>query len=139
MKTQSPEETWKRFYIDHKKDAECFITLFQFIQIKTYSEAICETVGSIMNIHRGRGRNLHPVNYHKELFLRFNLPPLHHLTTTFIPALVKIKLEENTKYYRKLDHSRLDKLKFQTLSATIGNFRKREEERSHLPLSYTEP
>ena len=96
-----------------------------------------------MNIHRGRGRNLHPVNFSKEIFLKFNLPPLHHLDKTFIPTLVKKKIEEdNIQYYRKLDDQKncwQQKLKYQSVSATIGNFRKSEEEKSHLPLAFTEP
>ena len=52
---------------------------------------------------------------------------------------MKIKIEkENKKYYKTLDHSRLEKLKFTTMSATIGNFREKEEETSHLPLCFTE-
>ena len=70
------ERIWELFWNKyHKNDLyENFIDLFQFIQVKNYSEAICETVGSVMNIHHGRGRNLHPVNLNKELFLQFNLP-----------------------------------------------------------------
>ena len=130
-------------YKKHIEDKNChaFIDLFQFIQCKTYSEAMCETVGSIMNIHRGRGRNLHPVNYSKELFLKFNLPPLHHLAKTFIPSIVKIVTQEEEKtYHRRLDAGYYKyKLKFNVSSATIGNFRNKEELKSHLPLCFTEP
>ena len=94
MKKIQLEAIWKNFYQTYNEQCPNFINLFQFVQIKTYSEAICETVGSIMNIHRGRGRNLHPVNFSKEIFLKFNLPPLHHLDKTFIPTLVKKKIEE---------------------------------------------
>ena len=67
---QPLETLWEAFWQQHHNvDAvNAFIHLFQFVQCKTFSEAICETVGSIMNIHRSRGRNLHPVNYGKELF-----------------------------------------------------------------------
>ena len=112
--------------------------MFQFVQAKTYSEAICETVGSVMNIHRGRGRNLHPVNFAKELFLTFNLPPLHILISKFIPKIVELKMEDNKEYYRKLDYSRQNMLKYKKLSASIGNFRKDQEDRSHIPLSFME-
>ena len=111
-----------------------FIDLFEFIQIKGYSEAICETVGSIMCIHHGRGRNLHPVNLNKELFLRFNLPPMHILKKSIIPAIVREKLECEHKEFMS-QHSRKDQLKFGYLSATIGNFRQSEEKNSHIPLS----
>ena len=46
---------------------------------KTSSEAICETVGSIMGQHCGKNRYLTPENFSKELVLRFNLGPLHLL------------------------------------------------------------
>ena len=55
---------------------ENFVGLFLHIQIKSYSEALCETVGSIMKMDHGRGRNIHPVNFNKEIYLRFNLHPL---------------------------------------------------------------
>ena len=47
---------------------------------KSYSEAVCETVGSIMRIHGGKGRHLHTVNFSKQIYLNYNLPPLHTLT-----------------------------------------------------------
>ena len=129
---------WQRFYNKHQtdNDVEPFIELFQFVQIKTYSEAICETVGSIMTIHRGRGRNLHPVNFSKEIYLNFNLPPLHVLSKNFIPKIVNSKILENKKYYRKLEHSRPVKLKNIAVSSSIMNFREDEECRSHLPLKF---
>ena len=55
---------------------ENFVGLFLHIQIKSYSEALCETVGSIMKMDHGRGRNIHPVNFNKEIYLRLNLHPL---------------------------------------------------------------
>ena len=45
-------------------------------------------------------------------------------------------MEDEKEYYRKLDHSRQNKLKYQTHSASIGNFRQQEEARSHLPLTF---
>ena len=67
----SLEKIWKAFW-NTVKDQEMydnFIELFQFIQIKSYSEAICETVGSIMYIHHGCGRNIRPSNLIKEIYL----------------------------------------------------------------------
>ena len=58
---------WKKYHDD--KLYENFISLFEFVQVKNYSEAICETVGSIMGIHHGRGRNIHPINLNKEVYL----------------------------------------------------------------------
>ena len=107
------------------------------MQIKTYSEAICETVGSMMKIHRGKGRNLHPVNFSKEIYLYFNLPPLHILSYKFIPKIVESKIQEKKKYFRKLDGSKLQyKIRYQTTSAAIGHFRRNQESSSHLPLDF---
>ena len=61
---------------------------------------------------------------------------MHILASNFIPKIVKMKMEDEKEYYRKLDHSRQNKLKYQTHSASIGNFRQQEEARSHLPLTF---
>ena len=80
--------------------------------------------------HAARGRNLLPFNFNMELFLRFNLGPLHQLDGLCTDILdVKPKF-----YHRKLDQSRLDKL-VSVHSAAVANFRKREEEKSKLPES----
>jgi hypothetical protein len=39
-----------------------------------------ETVCSVMNINNGTGRHLPPVNFLTEIYLIFNLSPLHNLT-----------------------------------------------------------
>ena len=119
------------------KDQEMYencIELFQFIQTKSYSEAICETVGSIMYIHHGHGRNIHPVNFNKEIYLRLNLPPLHTMKKSLIPSIVMDKIDVEGKEYVSRT-TRKEKLKFAQLSASVGNFRLREEDKSHLPIS----
>ena len=130
------EEIWKEFWSRyHSNDMyEDFIQLFQHIQIKSYSEAICETVGSVMNIHHGRGRNVHPVNFNKEIYLQVNLPPLHIMKKKLIPEVVKHKLDNERKEFLSKT-MRKSKLKFGNLSSTVGNFRVQEEEASHLPVS----
>ena len=90
LKGESPrplESLYKQFFSEKGQTqlTKSFIVLFQFVQVKSYSEAICETVGSLMKIHGGRGRNLHPINFSKELCLKFNLPPLHIMKLKFIP------------------------------------------------------
>ena len=110
-----------------------FIYLFQHVQVKSYSEAICETVGSVMAIHHGHGRNVHPLNFNKEIYLNFNLGPLHILKVTLIPAVVKEKLEIEKKGFVSKT-SRPKMMKFGTLSSSIGNFRVAEERKTHLPL-----
>ena len=130
------EEIWKEFWLRYHSSEICedFIQLFQHIQIKSYSEAICETVGSVMNIHHGRGRNVHPVNFNKEIYLQFNLPPLHIMKKKLIPEIVKYKLDIERKNFLSKT-MRKSMLKFGTLSSTVGNFRAKEEEASHLPAS----
>ena len=84
--------------------------------------------------HHGRGRNVHPVNFNKEIFLHFNLPPLHIMKKNLIPKVVKYKVEiERKKFVSKTQ--RKSKLKFGVLSSSVGNFRVKEEEALHLPLA----
>ena len=48
---------------EDKHDAySMFIEFFEFIEIRSMSEAMAETVGSIMTINNGTGRQLQPVN-----------------------------------------------------------------------------
>ena len=47
--------------------------------IRVTSEAICETAGSMMNQQSGKNQHLNPNNFNVEMFLRFNLGPLHKL------------------------------------------------------------
>ena len=58
-----------------------FQKLWELVMVRSSSEAICETVGSIMGQHCGKNRYLTPENFSKELVLRFNLGPLHLLNT----------------------------------------------------------
>ena len=85
---------------------------------------MCETVG-------GKGRNLHPVNFSKEIFLKFNLPPLHIMKQKIILEVAKNLIFNEKKVFQ----TKAKSLKFDELSASIGNFRKSEEESSHLPIS----
>ena len=137
---RSLEEHYADFYSLSRnvESADQFISFFEKIQLKSFSEAICESIGSIMKISTGKNRNLEPINLSKEIYLCFNLPPLHILKKTFIPELVK-KLRKNRSFFRKTVHSRqswVNKLKFVESSATLGNFRKKEEMRSKLPLEW---
>ena len=54
-----------------------FADFFECVQIRSSSEAFCETVGSVMNNHCGKGRYLRPVNFNKEIFLEVNLGPTY--------------------------------------------------------------
>ena len=59
-------------------ETSSFIEFFDHLMVKSYSEAICESIGSIMNIACGTRRVLYPDNYAKEIFLRFTC----HLITS---------------------------------------------------------
>ena len=73
---------------------------------------------------------------HKKFFCSFNLPPLHIMKKQLIPEVVQIKLiNERKKYVSQTDKKWISKLKFRKLSSTVGNFREREEEAAHLPVS----
>ena len=45
------QDFWKQY--QDTPEMEAFIEFFEFLQIKSYSEAICESVGSIMNMATG--------------------------------------------------------------------------------------
>ena len=106
--------------------------------IRTCSEAIAESVGSIMGIAMKRGRNTHPINFEKEIKLRFNLLPLHLLKETFIPELEDEMVDvKKMEYFRKGDSVRSmnRKYKYTTTSSAIGNLRQLKEAgcANHLP------
>ena len=103
--------------------------------MKTFSEAIAETVGLVRTLAQARFRNLEPVNFAKEVFIRFNLPPLHILKVSFIPSIAP-KLLKCKEVSRRLEGTRWQgKLKFLDVSSSVGNFRVKEEENSRLPLN----
>ena len=133
------ERVYERFCRNFAiEETKVFRQLFEFVQLKTYSEAICETNGSIMNIVQGKCRNIHPINFSKEIFLRYNLPPLHILKKKIIPEIVNFLAGEKGKeFIRRGDGFDQQKRKFtyQATSASLGNFRKNEETVSHLPVS----
>ena len=98
----SLETVYKDFCENYHENYETsnFIEFFEHVMVKSYSEAICESIGSTMNIACGTGRVLYPDNYAKEIFLRFNLPPLHTLSENLIPELVKNELDRE-RFFRK--------------------------------------
>ena len=104
-----------------------FIEFFEFIEIRSMSEAMAETVGSIMNINHGTGRQLQPVNFSTEICLRFNLGPLHTLT-----GLVKDIVKQHGKnFFRKIPPKNLNLV---SSSAAKTTYRSKEEEKSHVPF-----
>ena len=71
-------EDWVKKSKESENNLE-FQKLWELVMIRSSSEAIYETVGSIMGQHCGKNRYLTPENFSKELVLRFNLGPLHLL------------------------------------------------------------
>ena len=69
---------WYKKHVKKENSPECnskFASLFQNIQIRSSSEVMAETVGSIMANHIGKGRYLNPHNFSKEICLEYNLGP----------------------------------------------------------------
>ena len=70
--------TWFREHMKNKGSMECnrkFSELFENLQVRSSSEAIVETVGSIMVNNIGKGRYLNAHNFNKEIYLEYNLGP----------------------------------------------------------------
>ena len=129
-----PEIIYQRYSKLFKNEEDkAFQMLYEFVNIRTYSEAICETIGSMMAISVSNGRNLQPINLRKEVFLRFNLPPIHHLEK-FTSELAKQWRVNKTNMYRK--GKKRSGLKLDEISSTIENYRKRREEKSYTPVDF---
>ena len=94
----SEEETWKEFC--HKNmnvQFPSFAALYECLQVRIMSEAVAETVGSVMSIHSnsgGGGRHLQPENFAKEIYIRFNICPAH-LQGAIVEAVAKRRIEED--------------------------------------------
>ena len=80
---------YQLFYKATRTRFEEFKALYEHINVRTYSEAICETIGSMMGQSCANGRNLEPANLNKEVRLEFNLPPYHVLVDDFIPTITQ--------------------------------------------------
>ena len=130
----SLETIYKSFWEFYKDipQTKLFIKLFEFEQVKSYSEANCESIGSIMSMATASRRNLFPDNFAREVFLHFNLPPLHLFMETFIPETVFGGSEKKNKEYIHRGEGMLPqtkKFKYAELSPSIGNFRGKEHEK----------
>ena len=134
------EENWKAFSKMCKTaDREEFKRIFEYCMIDVMSEALAETVGSIMNHHLGSGvrNSILPKNLNTEIYTRYNLGPLHCVEDIIKSVVLRRLDEDNISYKRIMDVKRPDKLKaFGTvLSSSVHTFRKQEELKAHLPLS----
>ena len=107
------------------------------MNVRTYSEAICETIGSMMSIAVSNGRNLQPFNLDKELYIRFNLPPLHKLQD-FIKDIASSWREVGDKQFYIKKRRATSRLKLTNISSSLANFRSKQEENSHFPVSLWE-
>ena len=120
-----------------QRKTKIFCLYFEWLQLKSFSEAFAETVGSIMVISTGKGKHCQKENLGKNICLNFNLPPMHILNLNFVPEIAK-ELMKSKRFFRKLDvlaPSRIKLLKNSSLSASLHNFRKgKEETRMRLPL-----
>ena len=77
-----------------------------------------------------------PANFSKELILAFNSPPLHIMRKTLIPQVIADLQKEVPMFSRKLDKSHKASMLNFTTSASIGNFRKKVEQASHVPTGF---
>ena len=103
----SLEEVYENFWALHKntKESGLFIACFEFVHGKTFSEVICESICSIMNMVTSSGPILHPSNFAKEIFLRFNLPPVHTLMHNMVPDLLSHELFDKKKEFIRRAYS----------------------------------
>ena len=118
-------------------ETSLFRDFFEYLNVRTYSEALCETIGSLMALAFATGRSLHPPNLYKEVFIRFNSAPFHILQKKFIPKVTKRWIDQGLKTFKRKgdgDHRQMRKLKHTSVSATIGNHRAKEEKITMLPL-----
>ena len=101
--------------------------------IRSCSEAICETVGSIMNQHAGKNRHLQPQYFSMAIYLCFNLGPMH-----LMKDLIKEVLsDKNSKsYIRKGEDASQFTTKDINKNSTIANYEENCEKKSRFPNSF---
>ena len=111
-------EKWNKFSEDENHIP--FKELYEFVNVRTYTEAICETIGSMMAIAVSNGRNLQPFNLDKEVFIKFNLPPLHNLGEFTTGVAKKWREGGNLEFYRKCKPKEaISNLKLKELSSSL--------------------
>ena len=94
--------------------------------IKEISEAICESIGSMMDTHSTRNCNLGPENFSNEMVLRVNLGPLH-LMGNLIGEILAL---DNAKLYARTE-KRLKQLPSKDINkTTIDTFEQKNEKKS---------
>ena len=123
------------YYENWKKTATSdenliFQNLWELLMIRGTSEAICETIGSMMGTHSGKNRNLLPEHFSNEMVLRVNLGPLH-----LMGNLIDEILTSNAKSYVRAE-KRLNQLPSKDINktSTIDTFEQKNEKKSRFPL-----
>ena len=95
-----------------------------------------------MKLKCSKNRYLEPVNFGKEMYLQFNLPPIHVLSDKFVPELAKLLVEKRkSRFFRKFETQRpswVKRLVSADLSASLNRFRINEEEKMRLPMKNLE-
>ena len=121
------EKIYKLFYDSHYSNTVAFCEFFEYIEVRSYSEAICESLGSLMGTTCSDGRNLDPCYLNEEVFIRVN-GPKEHQAGELIKEVAAFKRANGSEYRCKTN-----RLKFQVLGSAVGNWRKQQEEKSHIP------
>ena len=109
-----------------------FKELFENCMIRSTSEAVCETVGSLMKIHAGRNRHLQPLYYSMEIVLRWNIAPLHLLRN----LVNDVYNREKKEYIRRTKKTNKIVTGIVAKSASTGTFEEKSEAKSHFPASF---
>ena len=159
IKSRPEEGTLESSYADwckatsNKYDFNLFKGLFERIEIKSYSESFCETIGNYSNLKlnncpnnkcifsgsylkrsKGSSLQLWAENFSREIFTLVNLPGLHVLEEQFIPDIVKA-LCQTKEFHRRTTGLALLVGGREGLSASVTNNRTRLDKVTRLPLS----
>ena len=122
-----PDGLQKQLILPQPKFQKCggnfveFNDLWENFMIRSFSEAVCKTVGSVMNQHSRHNRYLQPIYFSIEMCLRWNLGPLH-----FLKYLIEDVYNRDKKLYiRKTTRTDQVVTKDLTKSAVISTFQKK--------------
>lgn len=117
-------------------DFSKFQKLWENVMIRSCSEAVCETIGSMMNQHGGKNRHLSPKWFSIEMVLRANLGPLHLLDKNLVQEIFESNL--NKSYLR--EETRISQL-FSSKgdikkSSGLSTFEEKCEKKSRFPSDF---
>lgn len=112
-----------------------FNNFFEFLMIRSSSEAFCETVGSVMNQKTGRCHVLENNNLSEETVLQVNLGPLHLLE----PMVREVYRQWGKSFLYK--RNRMGGFVSRgmveySLGVAMRSRREREEQQSRLPTDF---